>query len=236
LEGGIISRRFSNLAALACAAIGTAALITAGLATATLGAGSAHAAGRALIGGGSGIIIDGEYECTLTAIGHDATGQLVGLTAGHCGSPGSRVVAESDPNAGQIGTFAYADHNELDYAVIVFDPSRVIPERRVGPVTITNVGAPANFPDIVCKQGRTTGNTCGVAWGDVFDSKTDTWTQLCVVEGDSGAPIMRGDTLVGMVNAYLAVACLGPEVGTSISAVLRDIDAHHLPGAGFRLI
>ena len=41
------------------------------------------------MGGGSGIIIDNQLVCTLTTIGHDNGGRLVGITAGHCGGPGS---------------------------------------------------------------------------------------------------------------------------------------------------
>ncbi len=196
------------------------------------GAGVAQAdPGPPVIGGGSGIIIDNQYECTMTTIGHDSGGRLVGLTAGHCGEAGSQVWAEQDRGAGVVGHFVYSNH-DLDYAVIQFDPGRVTPVNRVGNLTITGVGAPAMFPNIVCKEGRTTGNTCGLAFGDVFQTD-ETWTQMCVVEGDSGAPVVIGSTLVGMVNAYLAVACFGPEVGTNMTAIINDMNAHGGAGAGF---
>lgn len=196
------------------------------------GAGVAQAdPGSPVIGGGSGIIIDKQFECTVTTIGHDAGGRLVGLTAGHCGEAGSQVWSEQDRDAGVIGHFVYANHN-LDYAVIEFEPGRVTPVNRIGNVTITGVGAPAQFPNIVCKEGRTTGNTCGLAWGDVFQTD-ETWTQMCVVEGDSGAPVVIGSTLVGMVNAYLAVACFGPEVGTNMVTITNDMNARGGAGAGF---
>jgi hypothetical protein len=199
------------------------------------GAGVAHAdAGPPVIGGGSGIIIDNMYECTVTTVGHDAAGRLVGLTAGHCGDAGSQVWAEQARGAGVIGRFAYSNH-DLDYAVIQFDPNKIVPVNHIGNVTITGVGAPAQFPMIVCKEGRTSGNTCGIAWGDIFQTD-ETWTQMCVVEGDSGAPVVVGTTLVGMVNAYLAVACFGPEVGTNMSAITADMNARGGVGAGFRPI
>ncbi|MFI2285477.1 serine protease [Nocardia beijingensis] len=187
------------------------------------------------MGGGSGIAIDDEAECTLTTIGYDAAGRLVGLTAGHCGEPGARVTSVTYPSYGVLGRFVYADH-ELDYAVIDFDATRVAPARDVGGFRIENLGAPAQFPDIVCKKGRTTGQTCGVAWGDMMGDSRDTWTQMCVLKGDSGAPVVIGSTLVGMVNAYLGMGCLGPEVGTDINAILTDIDARNDIGAGFRPI
>ncbi|MFD0361441.1 S1 family peptidase [Nocardia sp. GCM10030253] len=184
------------------------------------------------VGGGSGIIIDNQFQCTVTTVGHDAAGRLVGLTAGHCGNPGSQVVAEANPNYGVVGRFVYSDKN-LDYGIIQFDQGRITPVNQVGTVTITEIGAPAQFPMVVCKKGRTTGNTCGVAWGDVFGTNSETWTQMCVLEGDSGAPVVVGSTLVGMVNAYLAIGCFGPEVGTTMSVIMNNMNARGDVGAGF---
>lgn len=209
--------------------------VTAGaaLALVPLGAGPAAADAPAPLGGGSGIVVDNMAQCTVTTIGYDAAGRLVGLTAGHCGETGAAVVAEVDPDLGPVGRFVHSDPR-LDYAVIQFDPAKVAPLNRVGNATITAIGAPAQFPAIVCKKGRTTGETCGVAWGDVLATTQETWTQLCVLEGDSGAPVLVGTTLVGMVNAYLGVGCLGPEVGTTMAAITADLDARGGVGAGFR--
>ncbi|MFI5778392.1 S1 family peptidase [Nocardia sp. NPDC051570] len=220
--------QLAKAARAACAvALGAALLGT--------GAGVAHAdPAPPVLGGGSGIIVNNEFECTVTTVGRDGAGRLVGLTAGHCGDAGAQVVAEQARGAGVIGHFVYSNH-DLDYAVIQFDEGRIIPVNRVGNVTITGLGAPASFPAIVCKEGRTTGNTCGIAWGDVFQTQ-ETWTQMCVVEGDSGAPVVVGTTLVGMVNAYLAVACFGPEVGTNMTAIMGDMNARGDVGAGFRPI
>ncbi|MBJ8342618.1 MULTISPECIES: serine protease [Antrihabitans] len=214
------------------------ATIAVGLAAAAtvLSAGSATAApGNVTLGGGSGIIIDDMYECSLTTIGNDAGGRLVGITAGHCGGAGSFVRAEHNPDAGIVGRFAYSNE-DLDYAVIEFDRAKVVPVNRIGNVTITGIGGPAQFPSIVCKEGRTTGNTCGFSYGDIFDSRIETWNQMCVIEGDSGGPVVIGTTLVGMVNAYLAVPCIGPEVGTNITTILDDANARGGAGAGFRPI
>lgn len=201
-----------------------------------LGAGAAHAqAGPAVLGGGSGIIIDNQFECTLTTIGNDGAGRLVGLTAGHCGNAGASVVAEANPALGQVGTFR-TSNPDLDYAVIEFDRGKVVPVNRVGNTTITHVADPAGFPNIICKEGRTTGSTCGIAWGDVFETGIETWSQMCVIEGDSGAPVVFGTALIGMVNAYLLVPCIGPEVGTNMNTILGDINASGGVGAGFRPI
>lgn len=202
------------------------------------GAGVATAAPPVTLGGGSGITLgeNGQdlVDCTLTTIGNDAGGRLVGLTAAHCGAPGMTVKAEYDLGAGVVGRIV-SSNDRLDYAVIEFDRGRVVPVNRVGNVTITALGAPAGFPDIACKEGRTTGNTCGIVWGDVFGAQ-ETWTQVCVVEGDSGAPLVVGNTLVAMVNAYLLAACIGPEVGTNIDVIMADINGRGGAGAGFRPI
>ncbi|AHD21383.1 S1 family peptidase [Rhodococcus pyridinivorans] len=209
-------------------------------AVALVGAGSgvAVAAPPVTLGGGSGITLgdNGQdiFDCTLTTIGNDAAGRLVGLTAAHCGSPGMTVKAEYDLAAGSVGRIV-STNERLDYAVIEFDRSKVVPVNRVGNVTITGLGAPAGFPNIACKEGRTTGNTCGIVWGDVFGSQ-ETWTQVCVIEGDSGAPLVVGTTLVAMVNAYLLAPCAGPEVGTNIDVIMADINGRGGPGAGFRPI
>ncbi|MEV0682485.1 S1 family peptidase [Nocardia sp. NPDC050378] len=223
---------FSRLAHVAIAAFA----LTLGAALLGTGAGTSQAQpGPPVIGGGSGIVIDNTFECTLTTVGHDGAGRLVGLTAGHCGHAGAPVAAEVDRGYGEIGRFVYSN-TELDYAVIEFTPGRITPVNRIGNVTITGVGGPAQFPTIVCKEGRTTGNTCGITWGDVFATNVETWSQMCVVEGDSGAPVVVGSTLVGMVNAYLAVACFGPEVGTNMSAIMHDMNARGGHGAGFHPI
>lgn len=202
------------------------------------GAGVAVAAPPVTLGGGSGITLGNDseeiYDCTLTTIGHDGAGRLVGLTAAHCGDPGMTVKAEYDVAAGTVGHVVFTNE-ALDYAVIQFDAGKVTPVNRVGNVTITGVGAPAAFPNLACKEGRTTGNTCGVVWGDVFGAQ-ETWTQVCVIEGDSGAPLVVGTTLVAMVNAYLGAPCIGPEVGTNIDVILADINARGGVGSGFHPI
>ena len=214
---------------LATIVVGVAAVAT------LLGANTAVAApGTPVLGGGSGIIVDDAFECTLTTIGYDGAGRLVGLTAGHCGGAGAAVKAESNTKFGVIGRFAYSS-KDLDYAVIEFDAARVIPVNRIGNTTITNIGNPPGFLNLICKEGRTTGNTCGLAYGDVFQSN-ETWSQMCVIEGDSGGPVVMGSTLVAMVNAYLLAPCIGPEVGTNINAIFGDINARGGVGTGFRPI
>ncbi len=172
-------------------------------------------------GGGSGILVlkggNSAAACTLTTIGRSKTGKLIGITAGHCGTPpGQKVYSETFQDRGQAGTITYSA-SDLDMAIIEMDASRVVPLRTVRGVTIRSVDPPRPIgfpPTIACKEGRTTGNTCGIAWfseGDVHLS------QLCVIEGDSGSPVVVGDRLVGMVNAYYFLGCFGRRPGRTSS-------------------
>jgi hypothetical protein len=190
-----------------------------------LGVSTASAApAKANVGGGTGILVAKDNgtasACTLTAIGRDQNDILVGLTAGHCGTAGKAVFVESAQGLGPVGQITFS-HGNLDYAIIRFDSSKVNPVQRVGGVTIRGVRtqAPA-FPEIGCKQGRTTANTCGITW---FSDGFAHTSQICVVEGDSGSPVVIGDRLVGMVNAYYFVGCIGPETGTNIKPILDDL-------------
>ncbi|MGY2062039.1 serine protease, partial [Nocardia gipuzkoensis] len=81
----------------------------------TIGLGTGHAApGHPVIGGGSGIVVDDTSLCTVTTVGHDARGRLVGMTAGHCGDAGASIAAGADRAAGPIGRIALSD-SDLDY-------------------------------------------------------------------------------------------------------------------------
>ena len=51
------------------------------------GVAPAVADGKVVIGGGAGIVVEGDTYCTLTAIGNDRTGAMVGFTSAHCGAP-----------------------------------------------------------------------------------------------------------------------------------------------------
>lgn len=81
---------------------------------------------KLLLGGGAGITLNDATLCTLTAMGHDGGGRLIGFTAAHCGAPGSPVVAEGAEDHGTVGTVVAADEG-LGYAVIEFDAVKVKP-------------------------------------------------------------------------------------------------------------
>ena len=214
------------------------------------------------LGAGSGIVFgkgqpvtkDFGYICTLTAVGYDEHGNLVGLTNAHCftDDQGNKVIGDEvyadkvevgtslhptegfDPDfeTGVVGHVrhvskgnitAFPEHG-LDYAVIELDENKVQPTNTVGETTVTEIGPPPAAGSLVCKQGRTTGVTCGTMLVNIGFYFTHTIFEL---PGDSGSPVTSGTTLVG--NQWVAAG------STSIMAVLEDMNARGEIGAGFTL-
>ena len=200
-----------------------------------------HAADPVTLGGGSGIVVDGDTLCTLTTIGNDNRGDLIGFTSAHCGGPGAQVAAESAQDSGVLGTMV-AGNDGLDYAVIQFDPQKVRPVNNIKGFQIDGIGPDPAFGDIACKLGRTTGSSCGVTWGPGQDPGTIV-NQVCGQPGDSGAPVTVNNRLVGMIHGAFTedlptcvvkfIPLHTPAVTMSINAILGDINAKNRPGSGF---
>lgn len=203
--------------------------------------GVARADERVVLGGGSGIVVDGETLCTLTAIGTDNRGSLIGFTSAHCGGPGAQVSAEGADTGGVLGTMV-AGNDALDYAVIQFDPQTVRPVNSINGFQIDGIGSDPTVGDIACKLGRTTGYSCGTTWGPGEEPGTIV-NQVCGQPGDSGAPVTVNQRLVGMLHGAFTdelPTCIikyiplhTPAVTMSINAVLGDITAKNRPGSGF---
>lgn len=218
----------------------TSAAMAAGLAGCVCH-GVAVAADKVVLGGGAGIVIDDGTLCTLTTIGHDGQGNLIGFTSAHCGGPGARVAVEGNPAAGTLGTMV-AGNDQLDYAVIKFDPDKVIPVNNFNNFPISGIGSDPKFGEIACKLGRTTGYSCGVTWGPGEQPGT-ILNQVCGQPGDSGAPVTVGNQLVGMIHGAFSnelptcvikyIPLHTPAVTESINAVLADVNARGRPGSGF---
>jgi len=193
------------------------------------------------LGGGSGIVIDEDTFCTLTAIGNDNRGNLIGFTSAHCGGPGAQVSSEAAADAGTLGTMV-AGNDGLDYAVIQFDPHKVQPVDTVNGFLIDGVAPDPVFGQVACKLGRTTGYSCGVTWGP-GDKPGTILNQVCGQPGDSGAPVTVDNHLVGMIHGAFSedlptcivkfVPLHTPAVTISMNSVLSDINAKSRPGSGF---
>jgi hypothetical protein len=219
--------------------------LVAGLVAVLLGVqglpGKAGADDRVPMGGGAGIVINGDTMCTLTTIGTDAAGNLIGFTSAHCGAPGAQVASEAVENRGVLGVMV-AGNDALDYAVIKFDPAKVAPVANYNGFVISGIGPVPVFGQIACKQGRTTGNSCGVTWGPGQDPGTIVM-QVCGRPGDSGGPVTVDNLLVGMIHGAFSdnlPSCVikyiplhTPAVVMSFPDILADVNAKHRPGAGF---
>jgi hypothetical protein len=201
----------------------------------------ARADDKVNLGGGAGIVVDRDTYCTLTAIGADKTGALVGFTSAHCGGPGAQVRAEAAADRGPIGTMV-AGNDGLDYAVIRFDPDKVTPVSNWNGFVINGIGPDPAFGQVACKLGRTTGYSCGVTWGPGEEPGTIV-NQVCGRPGDSGAPVTVNNKLVGMIHGAFTDAiptCIikyiplhTPAITMSINAILADLATKDRPGAGF---
>ena len=201
----------------------------------------AHADDPVPLGGGSGLVVNGDTLCTLTAIGNDNRGNLIGFTSAHCGGPGAQVGAEGADANGVLGTMV-AGNDALDYAVIQFDPQKVTPLNNVDNFQIDGLGPDPVTGDVACKLGRTTGYSCGVVWGPGEQPGTIV-SQVCGQPGDSGATVTVNNRLVGMIHGAFAedlptcvvkfIPLHTPAVAMSINTQLADISAKNRPGSGF---
>jgi hypothetical protein len=201
----------------------------------------ASADDRIPLGGGAGIVVNGDTMCTLTTIGTDRTGDLIGFTSAHCGSPGAQVAAEAAENRGPLGVMV-AGNDTLDYAVIRFDPAKVAPVANYNGFVINGIGPDPAFGEIACKQGRTTGNSCGVTWG-MGQAPGTIVMQVCGRPGDSGAPVTVNNLLVGMIHGAFSdnlptcvikyIPLHTPAVVMDFNSILADVTAKNRPGAGF---
>lgn len=217
-------------------------------------ASTANAAPPITLGGGAGIVINNSGLCTLTTIGHDSAGRLVGLTAAHCANPGDAIRAEKAEHSGVLGVVT-SSQKHWDYAVIHFDSSKVTPQRDYRGLTIAGVGPKPVFGQNACKAGRTTGTNCGVVWGDDPESATFSLNQTCSNHGDSGAPIVVDNKLVGLLNGARIFKNIGgtglnfdiecndpanpvhvPTLSTGIQYIFKDLNARNVIGSGFRTI
>lgn len=106
-----------------------------------------------ILGGGAVIVVDGNSYCTLTTIGRDRFGDVVGFTGAQCGGPGAEVaIAGTDTTVGTV----VAVNGNLRYAVIKFDAPDLIPVSDYAGTVINGIGADPAAGSLVCKWGPAT--------------------------------------------------------------------------------
>ncbi len=189
------------------------------------------AAAMVILGGGAPIVIDGNSHCTLTTIGRDRAGDVVGIT-GACGGPGATVALAGTETT--VGTLV-AVNNDLHYAVIKFDVPDLLPVSDYAGTVINGIGPDPQFNARVCKYGLTPG--CGpikfveLPFMMIMGAQFDT--------GDVGAPVTMDGLLIGMAYNGGAIGVhrwepLRPVTYlTKFSTILADVNANDGPGSGF---
>ncbi|WP_165165443.1 S1 family peptidase [Corynebacterium qintianiae] len=193
-----------------------------------------QARGKALYGPGTPIYVGDESICTVAVAGYDVRGRMVAVTAGHCGSEGQPITSADAVGVGHSGRIV-AVNRELDYAVIELGPNAEV-SRTYNGVTVNHLGAePRALGQVVCKSGFASAQTCGLTW---FDDGHTNLNQVCAMQGDSGAPLLAGDALVGIINGgILNAPCQTPLQGPLFSPT-SSARIENIIGAmnnGFRL-
>lgn len=209
----------------------------------------AVAQAAAPVGGGTHVMVSGVAGCTITAAGHDASGAPVAFTAAHCSENLNEPVLLRGSES-VIGTVA--TRNEvLDYSVIRLDPAVAVPVRQAG---VTGTGPAPQFGEVVCKDGLSTGHTCGVTWQN---EAPRFWSQACAGYGDSGGPVTHNGRLVGLLSGGHMPPAAGPAgsvdavlpscihpvqspfflpaLAYSFDAIVADATERNWPGAGFQM-
>ena len=235
---------FSNLSRAACAyrrhfVMCVAVPLLMGLALGGLAPVTAAADDKLPLGGGAGIVVEGSY-CTLTTIGHDKSGELVGFTAAHCGGPGAHVVAEGAEVRGALGiVVATGNDARLDYSVIKFDPASVAPIANFAGFAINGIGPDPAYRQPACKLGAATGDFCS-GIGSLAGPGPRMSMSGLFQPGDDGGPVTSDNLLIGMIRGGTFVP--GDLLGapshnftdlTKFSAILDDVNTTGGPGAGF---
>lgn len=147
------------------------------------------------------------------------------VTAGHCGKPGQKVY--SRPTGGDFSTARYlgvvrytsdSDENKgtSDWGVISLNP-KAIPPRHSTRIPLVLDTYPRKVGKTICKNGGTTGFTCGDKGKDDVRTQVSqdiggtggtvsrmTQAHFCALPGDSGAPVFDRDGIIGILSSTSA--------------------------------
>ena len=162
--------------------------------------------------------------CTMAVVGTDRYGNKVGISAAHCvsiqganyapdGAPVYRWTPNNAPRE-QIGTIAHRSWNGtgypvqqansnnvgafgIDWVVIKLRDDAILTSNGPG-VRIDGVGS-SNPGGVMCKDGQSTGVTCGWITGQTGDR---IFNLAVIGPGDSGGPAYQGTKIVGMSRSW----------------------------------
>lgn len=195
--------------------------------------------------------------CSVAAIGHDAHGRLVAITAGHCRQTGTAPIwkvdeqhrgpigAETDVvSTGSVDALGFPTDEVPDYAVILLDEERVrgsntsLPNDRGERVVLTSIGSLDEGDQPVgahCSAGRSNGVACTT--GDVLVDSNLMSSRLLMKPGDSGGSLVRAGTgeWIGVSIGY-RLTDTRPAAYQRADRIMEEIDAKGDVGAGFSLV
>lgn len=240
-----LSRRVRGVLLVAAAA---AAVLSIGAAPA-----SAEPGTLSYIGGGSPIVVKTptgqDRWCSMGAVGYTAKYGLTGITSKSCAPLGSSLAPQAWLDRGWVGKTVWRS-GRYDIALVDLDDAKTVPVRTVGETSITAIGPAPRTGDTVCKQGAAN-RACGVAAVSLtgttripgFESYRGLNFDLtCTKTIDTGAPIVRGTSLVGIYSNSAAPRCWEPfrpplqtfSVSTNAQTAVADILAG--TGQSFRVL
>lgn len=164
-----------------------AGLITAGVTLGLLfGSGSAGATPPA-VSPGDGVAF-GDAVCTIGLLGYARDRTPVAVTANHCVPAGKTTTATLGRTVGRV--VAQQAGDDFDYALIALPATTQI--------TPAAIAAPPAVGDTVCKQGTTTGRTCGPVTAVSSHQLT---ADVRAAGGDSGGPLFNtSGQIVALTN------------------------------------
>lgn len=181
--------------------------------------------------------------CTMGAVGTDSSGNKVGISAAHCvyDEPNGATVyrwARTAEGRTPIGRLSHrGDYRSIttDWIVIQLNDDAVLSSNGPG-ARITSV-APAELPQVTigCKDGITSGVTCGVI---TARSTANYWNLAFINDGDSGGPFFVNDHQWAGINQGWTTGFPGVPgvIYVRATKILADIEAGSNPvGKGFAI-
>lgn len=181
-------------------------------------------------------------RCTLGAVGTDAAGRKVAITAAHCAT---NIPAEmkdrniDDPRATvwdkntrqQIGKIRFISSDQVnnDFLTIELNSDAVLKSQGPG-IRVDSLSAPLGFGALLTKDGTTTGVTTGPV---IQNNAGVLHTWALAAWGDSGGPAVRAGTgeWAG-ITSRIGIS-FGPWQYISSQNILSYMDRFNAVGEGF---
>lgn len=182
--------------------------------------------------------------CTIGAVGTDAAGNKVAISAAHCIShlPDGATLYRYQPGGGgaAIGTIVsrgwYGAPDDIvgerDWVVIKLNSDAVLSSNGPGArITSTDTTGVRTLRDVVCKDGYTSGVTCGLV---LTQDANYVFNAAYIGSGDSGGPAFTRNT--AWVGINFGVQFPPGTRYLRAGKILADIQAGSNPvGKGFTI-